>query len=159
MTSDREAELARLLGEVRSLRLRPDDWERIDAHLAAIEAGDDARVDQLSQDVFEARVRGRFDKRRSTPAVVPTKQTSALPIVGLVCGGLLVAVGALLGGGLILWGIVALGVFVFGVAFAGSRVAHRDRGRGAGDVVAPVPIPDDVALRVNAIGRAHDTGT
>jgi hypothetical protein len=159
MAADRKAELARLLGEVRSLRLRPDDWERIDAHLAAIEAGDEARVDQLSQDVFEARVRGRFDKRRATPAVVPTKQTSALPIVGLVCGGLLVAVGALLGGGLILWGIVALGVFVFGVAFAGSRVAHRDRGRGAGDtVVAPVPIPDEVALRVNAIGRADDTG-
>lgn len=157
--TDRDAELARLLSEVRSLRLRPDDWDSIDDHLAAIEAGDRSRIDQLSQDVFEARVRGRFDRRRAGAAVVPTKQTSALPWVGLVCGALLVAVGALLGGGLILWGIVGLGVFVFGIAFAGSRVAHRDRGGDAeADVVEPVPIPDAVALRVNAIGRRGDGG-
>jgi hypothetical protein len=52
---------------------------------------------------------------------------------------------------------VALGAFVFGVAFAGSRVAHRQRGTADdADVVEPVPIPDQVALRVNAIGRAQD---
>lgn len=151
---DRDAELARLLGEVRSLRLRPDDWALVDHHLAAIQAGDRARVEALSQAVFEARVRGRFSGQRGNAGVVPTKQTSVLPAVGLVCGALLVGVGALLGGGLILVGIVALGAFVFGIAFAGSRVAHRDRGDADEPVVDPEPIPDEVALRVNAMGRA-----
>lgn len=158
MTDPRDAELTRLCSEIRSLRLRPEDWEGVDDHLAAIETGDLARVDDLSQAVFEARVRGRFSGPRGSAGVAPTKQTSALPIVGVVCGGLLVAVGALLGGGPILWGIVALGVFVFGIAFAGSRVAHRPRGTSDADAVEPVPIPDAVALRVNAIGRTHDAG-
>lgn len=158
MTDAQDAELARLLGEVRSLRLRPDDWEVVDGHLAAIEAGDRRRIDDLSQAVFEARVRGRFSGPRGSAGVAPTKQTSVLPVVGLVCGGLLVGVGALLGGGPILWGIVALGLFVFGIAFAGSRVAHRPRGTGDHDEVEPVPIPDAVALRVNAMGRASDAG-
>jgi len=153
--ADRDAELARLLGEIRSLRLRPDDWDVVDEHLVAIEHGDRARIDELSRSVFEARVRGRFRGPRGSGSVVPTKQTSVLPLVGLLCGGLLVAVGALLGGGLILWAIVALGVFVFGIAFAGSRVAHRGRTGDESDVVEPVPIPDAVALRVNALGRAH----
>lgn len=156
MTEARDAELDRLLSEVRALRLRPDDWEAVDDHLVAIEAGDRGRVDVLSQAVFEARVRGRFSGPRGSAGVAPTKQTSVLPVVGIVCGGLLVAVGALLGGGLILWGIAALGVFVFGIAFAGSRVAHRSRPDADEDAVEPVPIPDHVALRVNAIGRARD---
>lgn len=158
MSDPRDAELTRLLSEVRSLRLRPDDWDRVDGHLAAIENGDHARVDDLSRAMFEARVRGRFSGPRGSAGVVPTKQTSVLPIVGIVCGGLLVAVGALLGGGPILWGIVALGVFVFAIAFAGSRVAHRPRRGDEADDVAPVPIPDTVALRVNAIGRTHGAG-
>lgn len=159
MTDPRDVELARLLTEVRSLRLRPDDWQLVDDHLAGIESGDRSRIDDLSQAVFEARVRGRFSGPRGSAGVAPTKQTSVLPIVGLVCGGLLVGVGALLGGGPILWGIVALGVFVFGIAFAGSRVAHRPRGTADDqDDVEPVPIPDEVALRVNAIGRARDAG-
>lgn len=159
MTDPRDAELARLLTEVRSLRLQPDDWDLVDGHLAAVESGDRSRIDDLSRAVFEARVRGRFSGPRGSAGVAPTKQTSVLPIVGLVCGGLLVGVGALLGGGPILWGIVALGVFVFGIAFAGSRVAHRPRGAADDeDAVEPVPIPDEVALRVNAIGRAHGAG-
>lgn len=159
MSDARDAELARLLSEVRSLRLRPDDWDIVDGHLAAIQGGDHARVDELSRAMFEARVRGRFSGPRGSAGVAPTKQTSVLPIVGVVCGGLLVGVGALLGGGPILWGIVALGLFVFGIAFAGSRVAHRPRsGAGDEDEVEPVPIPDEVALRVNAIGRAEDAG-
>ena len=159
MTDPRDAELARLLSEVRSLRLQPDDWERVDDHLAAIEAGDRSRIDGLSQAVFEARVRGRFSGPRGSAGVAPTKQTSVLPVVGLICGGLLVGVGALLGGGPILWGIVVLGVFVFGIAFAGSRVAHRPRGGPDDDeAVESIAIPDEVALRVNAIGRAHGAG-
>jgi hypothetical protein len=158
VSDPREVELTRLLSEVRSLRLRPDDWEVVDRDLLAIEAGDIGRVDSLSHAVFEARVRGRFSGPRGSAGVAPTKQTSVLPAVGVVCGGLLVAVGALLGGGPILWGIAALGVFVFGIAFAGSRVAHRPRGEDDGDGVEPVPIPDGVALRVNALGRTHGAG-
>lgn len=150
---DPDAELARLLAEVRSLRLRPEDWDAIDRQLAGVQAGDGTAVEELSQTVFEARVRGRFTGARAKAGVVPTKQTSVLPLVGLVCGGLLVGVGALLGGGVILVGIAVLGVFVFGIAFAGSRVAHRQRDAGDEDAVEPVPIPDDVALRVNAMGR------
>lgn len=153
-TPEREAELARLLTELRSLRLQPADWDAIDGHLAAVEAGDDSRVDELSQLVFEARVRGRYSGPRAGGDVVATKQTSVLPVVGLVCGGLLVAVGALLGGGEILVGIVVLGLFVFGVAFAGSRVAHRRSEPEPGEAgEPPVPIPDGVARRVNALGR------
>lgn len=155
MTPEQQAELARLLSEVRSLRLQPRDWDAVDEHLAAIEDGDDGRVEALSQQVFEARVRGRYSGPRAGGDVVATKQTSVLPVVGLLCGGLLVAVGALLGGGLILVGIVALGLFVFGVAFAGSRVAHRRTTPEASEAPQeqPVPIPDAVALRVNALGR------
>lgn len=152
---DRDAELSRLLREVRSLRLRPDDWDTVDEHLRAIERGDRERIDELSRTVFEARVRGRFSGPRGRGGVVPTKQTSVLPLVGLLCGGLLVAVGALLGGGVILWAIVALGVFVFGIAFAGSRVAHRSKPDDEVDVVEPMPIPDEVALRVNALERGE----
>lgn len=152
---DREAELSRLLREVRSLRLRPGDWDIVDEHLRAIEHGDRARIDELSRTVFEARVRGRFSGARGRGGVAPTKQTSVLPLVGLLCGGLLVAVGALLGGGVILWAIVALGVFVFGIAFAGSLVAHRPTPGVEVEAVEPVPIPDAVALRVNALGRGE----
>ncbi len=150
--ADRDAELQRLLGEVPALRLRPDDWAEIDRLLAEIEHGRAELVDELSQQVFEARVRRRFQGTRSGADVVPTKQTSVLPWVGLVCGALLVAVGALLGGGLILVGIVVLGAFVFGIAFAGSRVAHRNRHDQDEEITEPpVPIPDDVAVRVHAM--------
>lgn len=155
MTPERQAELDRLLVELRSMRLQPSDWEAVDRHLAAIDAGDGDAVDALSRHVFEARVRGRYSGPRRGGDVVATKQTSVLPAVGVVCGGLLVAVGALLGGGLILVAVVGLGLFVFGVAFAGSRVAHR-RPAASEEATAgerPVPIPDAVALRVNALGR------
>lgn len=146
------SELGKLVGELRSLRLRPDDWDEIDRLLAELESGCDVD-EELSQRVFEARVRGRFSGPRAAGDVVPTKQTSVLPVVGLICGGLLVAVGALLGGGWILAGIVLLGLFVFGVAFAGSRVAHRGAVGAHEERVEPVPIPDWVALRVNQLTR------
>lgn len=151
---DHDAELRRLLSEVPSLRLRPDDWAAIDELLASIEEGASHRVEELSQAVFEARVRRRFQGTRAGADVVPTKQTSVLPWVGLVCGALLVGVGALLGGGVILVGIVVLGAFVFGIAFAGSRVAHRGPAdEHDTDQQAPVPIPDAVALRVDRLRR------
>lgn len=151
---DHDAELRRLLSEVPSLRLRPDDWADIDELLAGIEDGAWGRVEELSQAVFEARVRRRFQGTRTGADVVPTKQTSVLPWVGLVCGALLVGVGALLGGGVILVGIAVLGAFVFGIAFAGSRVAHRGPGdEHDPDQQVPVPIPDAVALRVDRLRR------
>lgn len=157
---DHAAELRRLLTELPSLRLRPADWAEIDRLLARIEEGriEEGRLDhveELGQTVFEARVRRRFHGARTGADVVPTKQTSALPWVGLVCGALLVGVGALLGGGVILAGIVALGVFVFAIAFAGSRVAHRGRAVETEQAAEPpVAVPDAVAARVHALRRS-----
>lgn len=151
-------ELARLLTELRDLHLRPDDWAEVERLLAEIQDGHDERVEDLSQVVFEARVRRSFSGPKATSGVVPTKQTSALPAVGLVCGGLLVAVGALLGGGLILVGIVLLGLFVFGIAFAGSRVAHRRDAQEPDPVAHPVPVPGQVAARIDALEARADRG-
>lgn len=153
MTAD--GELSRLLVELPDLRLQPTDWAEVERLLDAIENGRDDRVEHLSQVVFEARVRRSFSGPKATSDVVPTKQTSALPVVGLVCAALLVAVGALLGGGLILVAIVLLAAFVFAIAFAGSRVAHRNTAAPAPGE-QPVPVPDQVAARIDALQARHD---
>ncbi len=149
-----DGHLVHVLREVETARLQPDDWSAVDAMLARIEAGDGG-VDELTTYLFEAKVRTRFSGQRASASLPPTKQTSVLPLVGLVCGGMLVGVGALLGGGIILVGIAALGLFVFGIAFAGSRVAHRDPGgrdvAGHESVVDPVPMPPPVRQRVERL--------
>lgn len=149
--STADERLRQVLLELPRTRLTPDDWSTVATHLDDVERGS-GDVDALANVLFEANVRSRFRGTRSSAGVVPTKQTSVLPVVGLVCGGLLVGVGALLGGGVILAGIVVLGVFVFGIAFAGSRVAHR--GGGAGEVdegPEPVPMPGAVASTVDRL--------
>ncbi|MDZ7675843.1 MAG: hypothetical protein U5K30_12350 [Acidimicrobiales bacterium] len=149
-------ELSRLLVELRDLRLQPTDWAEVEHLLASIESGGDDRVEQLSQVVFEARVRRSFSGPKASSDVVPTKQTSALPVVGVVCGGLLIAVGALLGGGIILVAIVLLAVFVFAIAFAGSRVAHRNADVSDSPAEQPVPVPDQVRLRIDELESRSD---
>lgn len=150
---DHDEHLAHALREVETARLRPDDWVVVDGLLARVESGDDDVVGQLTTVLFEAKVRTRFSGQRSNAGIPPTKQTSVLPIVGVVCGGLLFGVGALLGGGVILVGVAALGLFVFGIAFAGSRVAHRDRGPSIEDEVRadPVPVPAEIRRRVERL--------
>ncbi|MDY7104133.1 MAG: hypothetical protein S0880_23360 [Actinomycetota bacterium] len=145
-------ELRRLAAELPGLRLRPSAWAEVAAALDRIEAGEREAVSRLSRVSFEARIDGRLGGGRRAPGVVPTKQTSALPWVGLVCGLLVAGVGGALGGGPVLLAAVVLAVAVFLVAFAGSRVAHRsDRKGPAPDEVPeapPVPIPDDLATRL-----------
>lgn len=137
-----------LLDEVAAARFVPEDWRAVEAALASLESGSPSAVTELGQVVFEARVRRRFAGGRAGASVAPTKQTSVLPWVGLVCGGLLAGMGTLLGGGVILVGIGALGLFVFGVAFAGSRVAHRQRPSSDEPLPDPVGPPPAVQAAV-----------
>lgn len=145
------AELRRLLDDLSAMRLRPSEWAAIEEQLQAIADSVPApeSVNRLSQVVFEARVQRRFQAGRATSTLPPTKQTSALPWVGLVCGAVLLAVGGALGGGPVLLGVALLGVFVFGIAMAGSRVTHS---RGPVSVLSPeeppVPMPHSVAAVV-----------
>lgn len=145
--------LDHVLREVAAARLVPDDWARVDELLARLESGDGV-VDDLQAVLFEAKVRGRFSGGRASASLPPTKQTSVLPIVGVVCGGMLFGVGALLGGGIILVGVAALGLFVFGIAFAGSRVAHRAPDVGSGDeppAAPPERAPEAIAQRLERL--------
>lgn len=147
------SELDRLRTELRASRLQPADWQAIERLLDRVAAGDTEATDELSTLVFEAKVRSRFAGGRSGGGLEPTKQTSVLPWVGVVCGGLLFAVGALLGGGPILVGIAVLAVFVFGVAFAGSRVAHRPVTDAPAEEQPPVGPPPPVRDRLDRLDR------
>lgn len=148
------SELDRLRTELRASRLQPADWQAVERLLDRVAVGDAEATEELSTLVFEAKVRSRFAGARSGGGLEPTKQTSVLPWVGVVCGGLLFAVGALLGGGPILVGIAVLALFVFGVAFAGSRVAHRSTTDApADDEEPPVGPPPPVRERLDRLDR------
>ena len=139
-----------LLDELAAVRLRPDRWAEVETQLRRVAPGDEAA---LSQVVFEARIQRRFQAGRATSTLPPTKQTSALPWVGLVCGGLLLAVGWALGGGIVLVGVGALGLLVFVVAMAGSRVTHARVGpAGAPGEPATGP-PASVSARLDELRR------
>jgi hypothetical protein len=141
-----------LLDELTPMRLRADHWDSVGAELASVDRSSPDAVERVSQVVFEARIQRRFQAGRAPSTLPPTKQTSALPWVGLVCGGLLLAVGGLLGGGPVLIGVALLGVFVFGVAMAGSRVAHaRPRTAQMTSAEPPVPMPPPVADEVRRL--------
>lgn len=152
---DDAAELRRLLDDLSAMRLRPSEWTAIEEQLRAVAASAPESVERVSQVVFEARVQRRFQAGRATSTLPPTKQTSALPWVGLVCGALLLAVGGALGGGPVLIGVALLGVFVFGIAMAGSRVTHARAPTAAGSSEEPpVPMPHSVAAVVDRL-RPH----
>ena len=143
------AEWGQLLDELARMELRPGQWSSVAAQLDAVERDD---VDALSQVVFEARVQRRFRGGRAASTLPPTKQTSALPWVGLVCALLLLAVGGALGGGPVLAGVAVLGVLVFVVAMAGSRVTHARPGVGSSVPAEPaVPPPPEVSRRLDAL--------
>jgi hypothetical protein len=147
-------QLDELLDELRDLRLHVEDWELLDAKLSDLEVGTPGSGERVQQVVFESRVRGRLQRGRRAPGVAPSKQISALPIVGLVCALLLFSVGYALGGGVVLIGVGALSALVFGVAFAGSKIANGTRGIDA-EHPDPVAIPSHVAARIDRIaGRS-----
>ena len=146
------SERGQLLHELAAMRLQPSEWAELGDRLRAVSEHD---LDALAQVVFEARVHQRFHGGRARSTLPPTRRTSALPWVGLVCGGLLLAVGGALGGGPVLVGVALLGLFVFAVAMAGSRVTHaRPPASGAPTTEAPVPPPDAVRDEIDRLRSA-----
>lgn len=142
-------ELRNLVADLHTLQLHPREWGVVEDALADAVAGRGEGVDELARVVFEGRVRSRFAGAKTGAGIPPTKQTSILPWVGLICGGLLFGIGALLGGGIILVGVGLLSVFIFAVAYAGSTVAHRRPDRsGTDDDAGLVPMPESVAVWV-----------
>lgn len=141
-----------LLDDLAAMSLATQEWAAIDAQLATLDPADPDE-DELAQVVFEARVQQRFHAGRASSTLPPTKQTSALPWVGAVCGLLLLVVGGLLGGGAVLVGVALLGLGVFAVAFAGSRVAHR-RAETTEEVEPAVPMPEAVRSTVDRLRPA-----
>ena len=116
-TERRDVELSRLLDDLSRLRLPIEEWEVVSRDLALVGGDADDRVDRVSQIVFEANVQGRFHGGRAASTLPPTKQTSALPWVGLFCALLLLAVGGALGGGVVLLIVAALAAGVTGIFF------------------------------------------
>lgn len=149
---ERAAEIRSQLDDLARMHLRPSEWAATEEELRAIANAAPDSVERVSQVVFEARIKNRFQAGRAASTLPPTKQTSALPWVGLVCGALLLAVGGALGGGPVLIGVALLGVFVFGIAMAGSRVTHA---RPSADRPTPeepaTPIPASVAAVVDRL--------
>src|SRR3546814_7029290 len=135
LPADLAHEVRRTLTDLRTVQLAATAWPAVAGDLgklaSAIDHGDEATVRStlvpVSQAAFEGKVRGRLAGAGGVaPVVVGTKQTSALPIVGLLSALLLVGVGYALGGWLVAGGTAVLGLFIFGVALAGTRT-NRDR--------------------------------
>jgi hypothetical protein len=142
-------EVRRLLDDLAAMRLPASEWADIEDALRGIDPGTPGSGERISQVVFEARVHRRFHGGRAASTLPPTKRTSSLPWVGLVCGALLLAVGGALGGGPVLVGVALLGLFVFGIAMAGSRVTHARVGERSAEATEPVvPMPPSTAAVV-----------
>lgn len=158
------ADVRGALRDLRVARLAPTAWPAVAGDLAllaaTLERGDEAGARQallpLAQVGFEGKVRSRLASADRRAAVVTaTKPTSSLPLVGAVCGLLLMGLGYLLGGGLVLLGTALFALFIFGVAVAGTRTnAERTEDRVARRAsptrVQLEPAPSAV---VQAIGR------
>jgi hypothetical protein len=126
------------MASLRGMALPPLDWidvaRALDTALHALAKGDDNGVEQtsvaLSNAVFRAKVLVTLGNgRQQAPAVAPTKQTAALPLIGVACGLLLLGLGFALGGGVVLAGTATLALFVVGVAVAGSTSVNQRRSR------------------------------
>lgn len=163
LTPDTRTEVRDALDQLAAAELPADAWRPLPAQLdqlgEALATGDEQVVRSalvpVGRAVFEAKVRSRLGgTRRSAAAVIPTKRTPALPVVGAVCGGILLFLGWQLGGGLVLGATAALGLFIFGVALAGTRAnAERAAARRARTATpdARVSAPEHVARRIHAL--------
>lgn len=168
LTADTLAEVHRTLDDLLAARMPAPSWRPVPDQILrldeAIGSGDEhatrAALVPLSRAAFEAKVESRLGATRGRAAVVvPTKRTPALPVVGAVCGAILMFLGWQLGGGLVLAATAALALLVLGVAVAGSRTnAERAAARRARTDVAPeqrVPAPDDVRAAVVLLRSRH----
>jgi hypothetical protein len=134
-------EVRAALGDLRVARLAETAWPAVLGDLgrlgSAIERTDQEAVHRalvpLAQVAFEAKVRRRLaGADRRAAVVTATKPTSSLPVVGAVCGAVIMALGYALGGGLVLLGTALFALFIFGVAVAGTRTnAQRTEDRWA----------------------------
>jgi hypothetical protein len=164
LPEDLAVEVRRTLTDLRVVQLASTAWPAVAGDLgklaSAVDHGDETAVRgalvPVSQAAFEGKVRGRLAAAGSSAAfVVGTKQTSALPIVGAVCAAVLVGLGYALGGWLVAAGTAVLGLFIFGVALAGTRT-NRDRAAARRANLAPTgeatePAPRMVAEAITAI--------
>jgi hypothetical protein len=158
------AQVRASLQDLRLARLSATAWPAVAGDVArlaaAVDHADPAAVEQalvpVSRTAYEGKVRRRLAGAGGRAAVVTaTKQTSALPIVGAVCGVLICGLGYLIGGGLVLVATAVFGLFIFGVAVAGTRTnAERTEDRLARrasptrEALQPPPL-----AVVEAIGR------
>jgi hypothetical protein len=118
------------LSDLRTTQLSAVAWPVVAGELArlsaAVERGDPAAVTAalapVAQTSYEGKIRRRLAAAGGRAALVTaTKPTSSLPLVGAVCGALICSLGYLLGGGLVLAGSALFGLFIFGIALAGTR--------------------------------------
>jgi hypothetical protein len=171
LTPELGHEVAHTLDDLRLVRLPAAAWTDVRADLeqlgAAVTTGDEAGAHEallsVSRAAFEGQVHGRLGGTgRASGVVVATKKTSALPIVGAVCGVFLLGLAWMLGGGLVLAGTAVLAVFVFGVAVAGTRTnaARTEQRRTAatppGDATERAPA--DVQLAIERLREAIGGG-
>ena len=128
-------EVRQTLGDLRVAHLAATAWPVVAGDLgrlaSAVERRDDEAIRKalvpIAQATFEGKVRGRLaGSNRAAAYVTATKQTTALPAVGLVSAAILIGVGYLIGGWAVAAGTGALALFIFGVAYAGS---HSNRAR------------------------------
>jgi len=150
-------EVRRTLGDLRRVRLAATAWPVVAGDLARLEAAvarDDLEAVRtalvpLSQATFEGKVRGRLAASDGPAAmVVGTKPTSALPIVGGISAVVLIVIGYLLGGWVVAAGTAVLGVFIFGVALAGTRTTKERVEQRRRKGLAPTMEPTEPAPRV-----------
>ena len=167
LTPDTLAEIREALADLDATRLPPAGWRALPEHLGqlgdALDRGDEqaarAALVPVSRAVFEGKVQSRLGHRRPKASVViPTKKTPALPVVGAVCGALLLALGWQLGGGLVLAGTAALALLVLGVAVAGTQAnSERAAARQSRTTVPDtrVPAPEEVRALIAALRARH----
>jgi dienelactone hydrolase len=129
------------LRDLRIAELAETAWPAVFGDLgrlgAAVEREDEDSIHRalvpLARIAFEGKVRSRLAAADRRAAVVTaTKRTSSLPVVGAVCGVLIMSLGYALGGGLVLLATALFALFIFGVAVAGTRTnAERTEDRRA----------------------------
>jgi hypothetical protein len=158
------AEVRRTIGDLRAVQLASTAWPAVAGDLArlaaAVERGDSdavrASLVPITQATFEGKVRGRLAAAdRPAAVVVGTKPASALPIVGALSAALLIVIGYLLGGWPVAVATIALALFVFGVALAGTRTTRDRLAQRRAKGLAPTMEPTEPAPTVvtSAIAR------